>query len=151
MSLDQAPIQEIIDANIVPVLIEYLNSNYLKELQFESCWCLTNIATGRTEHIQCITEKGAIPKFIALLDSQYPNLQDQAIWSLGNIAGEGNTYRDLIIDCGILPSLKKLLISAKEVSILKNGSWTANNLAGGKPSPPFETIQIVKRTQKFNL
>ena len=42
-----SPIQEVIDANIVPRLLELVTCNK-PHIQFEAAWCLTNIATGTT-------------------------------------------------------------------------------------------------------
>ena len=76
--VEPAPIQEIIDANVVSTLVGFLDPGVPEQLQFEASWCVTNIAAGKKEHIQCLTEKGVVPKFVALLNSRYQPLQDQA-------------------------------------------------------------------------
>lgn len=74
---EESPIQEIIDSNLVPRLIQFLDLHTMPNLQYEASWCLTNIATGTTEQTQCLTEKGAVPRFVALMKSDHENLQEQ--------------------------------------------------------------------------
>jgi hypothetical protein len=56
--------------------------------------------------------------FVALLSSQYQNVVDQAVWALGNIAGDGSECRDFTVQCGIIPPLLALIkpdMKVKEV------------------------------------
>ena len=78
---EESPIQEIIDANVVPRLIQLLDLIAMPNIQYEAAWCLTNIATGTREQTQCLTEKGAVPKFIALICSEQDNLKEQ-VWAM---------------------------------------------------------------------
>ena len=71
--------QEIIDSNVVPRLIQLLELSTMTNIQYEAAWCITNIATGSREQVQCLTEKGAIPRLIALMNSENDNLKEQVI------------------------------------------------------------------------
>lgn len=51
---------------------------------------------------------GAIPKFVALLRSPEENVCEQAVWALGNIAGDGPQLRDMVIDAGAVQPLLTL-------------------------------------------
>ena len=98
------PIQEVIEANLVPKLIQFLQSNN-QTLQFEAAWAITNIASGNTSQTEFVIKSGAVPIFIDLIGSENEDVKEQAIWALGNIAGDSPANRDLVIDHGILPLL----------------------------------------------
>ena len=104
VSLDTNPlIQKVIDADLVPFLIEFLESDNSR-LQLEAAWALTNIASGNKAQSGILIKYDAVPKFIKLLNSDNIELKEQAIWALGNLAGEKDN-RSLILKDEILNPL----------------------------------------------
>ncbi len=80
MCLEQGPpIQPIIDANLVPKLIQFMQNDDEPHLQLEAAWALTNIASGTTHQTQSIIDKGGIPCFIKLLTSQRMEVAEQVL------------------------------------------------------------------------
>ena len=62
------PIQAVIDANLTGVFITLLHHE-IPKFQFEAAWCLTNIASGTSDHVSTLIEKDVISHFIELLKS----------------------------------------------------------------------------------
>ena len=109
------PIDEVIEANLVPVFVEFLLFDHCPKLQFESAWVLTNIASGSSDQTDAVIQCGSIPPLVKLLYSTNAEVQEQAVWALGNIAGDGPVLRDLCIECGLMPSLLHVLQPATKV------------------------------------
>lgn len=41
------------------------------KIQFEAAWCLTNLASGQSDHVQVLIEKGTINVLVELLNSNH--------------------------------------------------------------------------------
>lgn len=82
------PLKLIVEAGLIPRLVEFLKSSLHPCLQFEAAWALTNIASGTSEQTQAVVESGAIQPLVGLLSSPHMTVCEQAVWALGNIAGK---------------------------------------------------------------
>lgn len=134
------PIQEVIGTGVVPKLVELLKDISRPELQFEAEWVLTNIASGSADQTRVVVEAGALPLFIQLLMSPNADVREQAIWALGNIAGDCANFRDLVLHAGGLLPIMTVLQQTDKTSLMRNATWTLSNLCRGKPPPPFEMV-----------
>eukprot|EP01117_Protostelium_nocturnum_P003800 TRINITY_DN15063_c0_g1_i1.p1 TRINITY_DN15063_c0_g1~~TRINITY_DN15063_c0_g1_i1.p1 ORF type:complete len:528 (-),score=216.69 TRINITY_DN15063_c0_g1_i1:261-1844(-) len=135
------PIAQIIEAGLVPKLVELLGYFAQPKIQFEAAWALTNIASGSSDQTAIVISNGAVPKFISLLTCPDSDLAEQAVWALGNITGDSPQCRDYVLQCGILVPLLQILQggNAKQ-SMLRNATWSLSNLCRGKPPTKFQLI-----------
>lgn len=136
------PIDQFIEANMLPILVQCLSQDEQPSLQFEAAWALTNIASGSSSQTQAVVLAGAVEHFLRLLDSPHQNVCEQAVWALGNIIGDGPQCRDLVIGLGVVEPLLKFISPEIPMSFLRNVTWVIVNLCRSKePPPPLETIQ----------
>jgi len=135
------PIEEVIESGVVPQLVEFLKADHNQTLQFEAAWALTNIASGTTQHTRHIIQYGSIGLFVLLLRSPSKDVREQAVWALGNIAGDSPEYRDLVLRNQALEPLVQLCCQNADISMLRNATWTLSNLCRGKQQPPFELVK----------
>lgn len=89
-----------------------------------------------------MVQQGALPKLQLLLASPHLQVAEQAVWALGNIAGDGAQSRDLVLSSGVLTDLLRLIKPNTTVTLLRNIVWTISNLCRNKNPPP--NFDIVK-------
>jgi importin subunit alpha-4/3 len=136
------PIDQIIEAGMLPLLVECLSKNDQPSLQFEAAWALTNIASGSSRQTQSVVQAGAVEHFLRLLKSPHQNVCEQAVWALGNIIGDGPQCRDLVISMGVVPPLLQFINPEIPLTFLRNVTWVIVNLCRNKdPAPPEDTIR----------
>ncbi|XP_050429823.1 importin subunit alpha-1-like [Adelges cooleyi] len=152
-----APIDDFIQAGVLPMLMDFLTTKYndKTDFQYECAWILTNIASGSSDNTMSIIKVGAIPLLVNLLQSPDIRVMEQAVWALGNIAGDGPEPRDAVLSHGIVPVLNSLLQSTTEVTAQQNIVWTLSNLCRSKNPPPnfnelLPSIPILVEMLKHN-
>ena len=140
----EPPIGEIINANVVPRLIQLSTASKHPELQHECLWILTNIVSGTSEETRSVVDNGGVPVFIRLMNSDNPKIRDEAVWALGNIAGDSVYYRDMILafsnEIDVVSLIAKNIAYAPDEEIAQNAIWLASNLVRVRPYPSYEEV-----------
>ena len=65
----------------------------------------------------------------------------QAVWALGNVAGDSPPCRDLVLGAGAMQPLLGQLHQGSKMSMLRNATWFLSNFCRGKPQPDFEMVR----------
>ena len=75
----------------MPRFVQFLQRHDFSELQEDATWNFLIICSSTSEHTRFVIEAGAVPFLVELLASSFESVKDQAVWALGNIAGEQQT------------------------------------------------------------
>ena len=86
LSREKTPIQLIqliLDMNTLPNIITLLDYSPV-EFQYEALWCLINISAEVEVNVSKIKYLGGIDKIVSLLDNDFNEIKELAIWNLEN-------------------------------------------------------------------
>lgn len=116
-------IDQLVEIGFVPLLVALLDSHDEKGVAVKllSVRALVNIA-ARGTHRQCgqIVDDGAVPKLVQLMSSSSngDEIRRYSIILLANIAGDCSSYRDFVLEQGVLQPLLSILNSSAESSLV---------------------------------
>ncbi|KAM0677825.1 hypothetical protein BDAP_001676 [Binucleata daphniae] len=176
------PIDEVIQSGLLPRITEFLSpycpiyQNIEKDviigIMTEAAWIITNIASGTSIQTSAVVKLGAIKLLIDILSensktfvkgekstlgnnfSEVIDLTDQCIWALGNIGGDSEYCRDVIINqqgaqtiasfiCCLCNPSDKNIKQNENIRVIRNCIWLLSNLCRGTdPAPEYEHLNF---------
>ena len=150
------PVKEILETGILYRVVELLNPAYFHNypaneivinIRLECAWILTNICTGTHDQTRQVVETNACDYLVDMLNSNNDEMVDQAVWCLGNIAGDCEEFRDKLLNLNILPRVVDKIhyygLAPQNIKITANLTWFLGNLNRGRnPPPTYENMLI---------
>jgi len=141
---DYPPIDMVLKGGFTPILVQLLGVND-KDILVEASWCITNIVFGSSA--KEVVELGVIDPLVNMLSHPSSEVKEQATWVIGNIAGDGISYRDSLLSKNVialmLNNLKTTYDSIIDSSFIKTSIWSFSNIFRGKPSPKKKYIDLI--------
>jgi len=130
---NEPPYEQIIASGVVPLLLQFFRYDQNQKLQFEAAWAVTNLCSSSRKVIDYLCKQcNTIQAFEHLLKTtKHFEIMEQAVWGLGNIAGESQEYRNVILRNGIFHFLLKNVekfLKMKNYSLCRNAVWCLSNL-----------------------
>ncbi|KAB1223632.1 Importin subunit alpha-2 [Morella rubra] len=120
------PVEAALKAGAVPILVQCLSFGSPDEQLLEAAWCLTNIAAGKPEETEALLP--ALPLLIAHLGEKSSlSVAEQCAWALGNVAGEGEKLKNVLLSQGALLPLARMMLPNKG-STVRTAAWALSNL-----------------------
>ncbi|KAG8910921.1 Importin alpha subunit (Karyopherin alpha subunit) (Serine-rich RNA polymerase I suppressor protein), partial [Tulasnella sp. 417] len=115
-------------------------------LSAEATWILTNVASGTSKQTAAVVTAGAIPGLVALFPCESMKVTDNALWALGNIGGDSERLRDLVVqEGGVKPMLD--VLDAPEKYTPKVVETASDSRTSQEPETPPETPQTLQLRQ----
>ncbi|GLT55780.1 hypothetical protein SLA2020_288720 [Shorea laevis] len=123
------PVEAALKAGAISILVQCLSFGSPDEQLLEAAWCLTNIAAGKPDETEALLP--ALPLLIAHLgENSSLSVAEQCAWALGNVAGEGEKLRNVLLSQGALLPLARMMLPNKG-STVRTAAWALSNLIKG--------------------
>eukprot|EP01061_Rhynchopus_euleeides_P021969 TRINITY_DN35845_c0_g1_i1.p1 TRINITY_DN35845_c0_g1~~TRINITY_DN35845_c0_g1_i1.p1 ORF type:complete len:472 (+),score=114.23 TRINITY_DN35845_c0_g1_i1:176-1591(+) len=136
LAVESPPSERVMAAvpDPMPPLVELLDCDDDTELQVEAVWIVSNLLVG---DVSCVMRNpGIASKLVRLLSSQTEEVRQSAILAIGNIAGDGPAYRDLISGEGAVEALCRLGESSPPQRTLREVAWALSQTVRHKKKQP---------------
>ena len=141
---EHPPIDIIIKCNALTSIISLLDCSYPVEFQYEALWCLINISTGNNKEDEMIKKEGGIKKIVLLLNNNYDEIKEMALWCLDNLVRDSLIIKIYLAKKKIFNILITLLSTNNNEKIMSYCVSIIRNIMKNCPKQKLEKIDINK-------
>ena len=136
-------IQKVIDLGVVPTLVELLSSKD-DVAKKQASFIIHQIALkGNDSNAQTLVDEGAVPKLVKLLLSQFSEVAQESVLTLGRLASRSTAIRDIVLHA---KALSALLMSERLHTHVRDSSnnvlQTLEYLVLGESPPNLDKYHI---------
>lgn len=146
------PIELLIQAGLASPLLRLVQSGSL-DMMREASWAVCNLLSGSHVCTEEIVNLGGLQVLLTLLETEDAVLREHVIWGLGNIAGDCQEYRKMVLDAGVLWKIVKigrgLLGDSGRIDLLRVITWAVFCMLSGKLVPAEQLLGILPDIQAF--
>lgn len=85
--------------------------------------------------------KDGLDAFMQLLYEGTGAVLEQALWGLGNIAGDCANCRNVVTMKGGFECVIRIVVQSDRRMVRELGAWVLSNLCGGEPLPNYDVVK----------
>ena len=139
-------VQFIIDHNSLSKIMQHARNDSYPHLVLEAAWCIANLCMGTSQQLDFLIQKNIIPLLLEVSRSKYPQISEQALWGLGNIACDSPATRRKIISSDAMAALREIYERGAQ-NLCKLVCWIFSSVCKHREKDePIRTLQIPIRT-----
>lgn len=139
VDIELSPIDAVVQSGVVPNLVQLAARLDSPTMQLDALWALSNLLSGdNVSYTRLLFCHQVIPLLVTLLYcSRDADIVEQAIWAIGNAAGDGLQTRNYVLSCGVMRPLLRIMNSNEitKPSLMSNAMWALANLLRFAPTP----------------
>lgn len=140
LSGEKPPIKRAIRQGAADEFIRLAQTSECPQLQLESIHALANISSGTMQDCGYLIDRNCISILARILREYRMPAMELCIWFFGNIACEFVTYRNMLLEAGLMPNLTQILNSFQDRQITEYAAWAISNLCRGSPLPTYDQV-----------
>uniref|UniRef100_T1DFZ7 Importin subunit alpha n=1 Tax=Cupiennius salei TaxID=6928 RepID=T1DFZ7_CUPSA len=122
-------IQPVIDAGVVPRLVELLQKKEVTYIK-PAIRAIGNIVTGEDVQTQAVINAGALGPLKKLISHDNTNVVKEVCWTVSNITAGNSQQIQAVLDAGIMEDIIRVLDEG-DFKCQKEAAWAVTNLTVG--------------------
>ena len=122
--------REIYDSfamEVLPSVLRHIDPSVSpSDVVYEATFLLCDMAAGSHDVEAAIVDFGGCEALVKVVNTDKSDMQECALWGLGNMAADCVEYRELVVSKGIIGLIYELVAPGKgaDVTLLKSAAWS---------------------------